>query len=171
VENARNKLIFLAEKMLVLRTECKTFRDVNWNIEISNYFADTLESLDAVDVSLYTVKNFLASIKLAFLQANPTLIADLKVRAAAEKQQILDKLASLDTSFQNLRTQVHKISEKLRHDLFAEISEHFLQFKTISTEISDKYTDFQNTLSFVINDLELAVLLAINGIVSCSVLR
>jgi hypothetical protein len=56
VENARNKLIFLAEKMLVLRTECKTFRDVNWNIEISNYFADTLESLDAVDVSLHTVK-------------------------------------------------------------------------------------------------------------------
>jgi uncharacterized membrane protein len=93
------------------------------------------------------------------------------VRAAAEKQQILDKLASLDTSFQNLRIQVHKISEKLRRDLFAEISEHFLQFKTISTEIADKYTDFQGTLSFVINDLELAVLLAINGIVSCFILR
>lgn len=88
------------------------------------------------------------------------------MRAAAEKQQILDKLASLDTSFQNLRTQIYKIAAKLRHELYIEISEHFLQFKTISMEISDKYRDFQNTLSFVINDLELAVLLAINGIVS-----
>jgi hypothetical protein len=144
---------------------------VNWNIEISNYFADTLESLDAVEVSLYLHHIFSHVIYTCFLQANPTLIADLKVRAAAEKQQILDKLASLDTSFQNLKTQVFKISEKLRLDLFAEISEHFLQFKTISTEISDKYTDFQGTLSFVINDLELAVLLAINGIVSYSILR
>jgi hypothetical protein len=102
------------------------------------------------------------------IQANPVLLVDLRSRAEAEKQQIMNILASLDTSFQNLKIQVHKISEKLRHDLFAEISEHFLQFKTISTEIAGKYRDFQGTLSFVITDLEVAVLLAINGIVSCS---
>jgi hypothetical protein len=108
---------------------------------------------------------------LLYGQANATLLNDLRTHAAEEKQQIMDKLASLDTSFQNLSFPIYTISEKLRHDLFAEISEHFLQFKTISTEIADKYTDFQVTLSFVINDLEQAVLLAINGIVSYSFFR
>lgn len=153
--------------MLVLRTECKAFREVHWNIEVNNYFADTLDSLVAVNVSIQNYLFFRIWFKRTnYLQANPTLVADLRVRAAGEKQQIMDKLASLDTSFQNLRTQIHKIAEKLRQDLLAEISEHFVQFKTLSTEIGTKYKDFQDTLSFVINDLELAVLLAINGIVS-----
>jgi hypothetical protein len=51
VENARNRLIFLAEKMLVLRSECILYRDVNWNFEVTNYFVDTIESLVTVQVS------------------------------------------------------------------------------------------------------------------------
>jgi hypothetical protein len=102
---------------------------------------------------------------LLYFQANATLLVALGPHAAEEKQKIMDKLASLDTSLHNLSTQINKISEKLRLDQFAEISEHFLQFKMISSEIADKYTEFQGALSYVINDLELAVLLAINGIV------
>jgi len=76
------------------------------------------------------------------------------VRASAEKQQVIDKLTSLDTSFNNLRTQIFKISEKMRQETYAEISEHFVQFKAIASDIESKHTDYQSTLSFVISDLE-----------------
>ncbi|XP_059484088.1 uncharacterized protein LOC132201714 [Neocloeon triangulifer] len=144
VEDARNKLIFLAEKLLIFTRECRSFHEAHWNVETNNYFVDTLDSLVVV-------------------QANPTLVADLRVRAANEKQQVIDKLTALDASFTSLRTQIFKIAEKLRLALYAEISEHSVQLTTISNTIGTQYSDFQSTLSFVISDIELAVLLTING--------
>ncbi|CAB3371977.1 Hypothetical predicted protein [Cloeon dipterum] len=145
VDDAESKNIFLAEKLLVFAAEFKSFNESHWCVEATNYFIDTIDSLVTVD-------------------ANPTLIADLRVRSEAEKQEAVKKINDLTANFNALNTQLFRIAEKLRLELFAELSEHFIQFQTITSSIETQYVDFQSYLNFVISDLELAVLLAINGL-------